>query len=134
MKASILACEGLAEIVERLEYGERGRIDRQISEYMEAHIAERLHVDTVARHFSISPSQLQRLCHQYFNMSAMELYTQKRINKSKVLLRSTENSINEIAGAVGFDELANFSAFFTKSTGMTPSGYRRKRRRSAEGN
>ena len=134
IKASLLMCEGLAEIIERLEYGEKGRIDRQITEYMETHISEKLHVDTIARHFSISPSQLQRLCHRYFGMSAMALYAQKRINKAKVLLRSTENSINEIAGAVGFDEVANFSAFFTKSTGMTPSGFRLKRKRSTEEN
>lgn len=124
IKASTLICEGLTEVLERLEYGEHGRIDSQITEYLETHIADRLHVETIARHFCMSPTQLQRICHRYFGMSVMALYSQKRLNKAKVLLMSTENSINEIAWAVGFEETANFSAFFTKNAGMTPSRYR----------
>lgn len=124
IKASTLICEGLTEVLERLEYGEHGRIDSRITEYLEAHIADRLRVETIARHFCMSPTQLQRICHRFFGMSVMELYSQKRLNKARVLLRSTESSIGEIAWAVGFEETANFSAFFTKKTNMTPSRYR----------
>lgn len=124
IKASTLICEGLTEVLERVEYGGYGRIDSRITEYLEEHIAERLRVEDIARHFCISPTQLQRICHRYFGMSVMALFSQKRLNKAKMLLWSTENSIAEIAWAVGFEETANFSTFFTKNVGETPSRYR----------
>jgi len=126
IEASVLMCEGLIEVLERMEYGNSTRIDRQISGYMEMHVSDKLQVEDMARHFNMSPSMLQRICHRYFDMSIMNLYNQKRLNKAIVLLHSTDNNINEIANVVGFEEVANFSAFFKKKMGETPSSYRKR--------
>lgn len=107
-------------VFERLAFAERaGRIETLLSNGSA--------IDVIKASTLICeglPTQLQRICHRFFGMSVMELYSQKRLNKARVLLRSTESSIGEIAWAVGFEETANFSAFFTKKTNMTPSRYR----------
>jgi YesN/AraC family two-component response regulator len=47
-----------------------------------------------------------------------------RIEESKHLLTSTDDSIVDICLAVGFEDQSYFSKVFKKYTGMTPKQYR----------
>jgi len=42
------------------------------------------------------------------------------------LLLNSSLQIQEIADAVGYEDVQHFSRFFKRSTGMTPKAYRRK--------
>ncbi|MEW6079867.1 MAG: AraC family transcriptional regulator [Thermodesulfobacteriota bacterium] len=55
-----------------------------------------------------------------------------RRKKACDLLQSTELSIEEIAGIVGYSDVANFYRAFKSWTGKTPLHYRRKKRTSKE--
>lgn len=48
-----------------------------------------------------------------------------RFNVARELLRDTDESIREIAGAVGFDDQANFSRFFHRVGGLSPRDFRK---------
>ena len=50
----------------------------------------------------------------------------KRIDKSKVKLDLTSDSVQDIAFQVGFNDPYYFSKVFKKTVGMTPSEYRKK--------
>lgn len=52
-------------------------------------------------------------------------YMNYRINRSKILLRSTNKSIAEIAEACGFSDTSNFISQFKKHTGIRPTHYRK---------
>lgn len=46
--------------------------------------------------------------------------------RALILLRSEELSIDQIAGRVGYTEVANFTRAFRRWTGMTPAAYRKQ--------
>ena len=48
-----------------------------------------------------------------------------RFNVARELIRDTSERISEIAGAVGFDDPANFSRFFRRIGGLSPRDFRK---------
>jgi YesN/AraC family two-component response regulator len=48
-----------------------------------------------------------------------------RVNWAKSLLKESDLSVGEVSTAIGVDDPSYFTRFFRKSTGMTPSEFRR---------
>ena len=58
-------------------------------------------------------------------MSFTNYLIQKRIEKSKELIRTTDMKVYEISYKVGYDTAAYFSTAFRKITGISPSDYKK---------
>ena len=58
------------------------------------------------------------------NMTFSQYLNKVRINESKRLLETTNDSIIDVSLSVGFNNHTHFSATFKKLTGMTPTSYR----------
>ena len=74
-----------------------------------------------------------RLFRKTFSRTPHQYLTQKRIEKAKALLASSELSITEVCFAVGFQSLGSFSTLFRRYVGLPPQVYRARlfeRRRS----
>ena len=80
-----------------------------------ADCAEQLHV---------SPRYLNRVLRRHTRYSAMRWIEVSRLNHAKRLLSDMSLSVGEVSAAVGIDDLAYFSRFFRKWTGLTPSQFR----------
>lgn len=50
----------------------------------------------------------------------------RRIERAKELLRRTDDSVTDIAMAVGFSSVGTFSTRFAELVGEPPSAYRRR--------
>ena len=61
-----------------------------------------------------------------YNMTTWDYINIKRIEDSLTLLKSTDLTILDIAIKCGFNSTANFNKIFKKTTGITPSEYRKK--------
>ena len=134
-KAAAMINASLLELLERLIYG-RGaqtRFDEALSSYLDAYLADNLKVTTIAEQFHMSVSQLERMTRTYFGMGVIALYNQKRLSRACVLLNNSWQSVSEIARLVGFNDAANFSNFFRKQIGLSPSFYRNRVLRKSEG-
>ena len=59
-------------------------------------------------------------------MTLKNYVNQKRIEKAKGLLLTTNLKINEIAIQVGYNHTQSFIAFFNQSVQCTPLEYRRR--------
>lgn len=93
--------------------------------YIVEHYHENIDADTVARHFSVSRSKLDRDFRIAHDSSPKEFITSCRINRAKYLLTTTDMSAASIAEAVGFATENYFYRFFKKHTGKTPSEYKK---------
>jgi transcriptional regulator GlxA family with amidase domain len=73
----------------------------------------------------MSPAHFSRTFRKVIGMSYQEYVNRKRIAKAKELLRTSPQSIAEIAAYVGFADNTGFGRIFKKVTGYTPSAYRK---------
>lgn len=94
-------------------------------EYIRAHYAEPITVDDMLRALPLSKYYFIRTFRRVMGTTPYSYLTVYHINHAKVLLRSTRQSIEQIAEDCGFRDASNFIAHFKKCIGQTPAAYRR---------
>jgi AraC-like DNA-binding protein len=80
--------------------------------------------DAVAGLAGMSSSHFSRMFRKVMGMSYQEYLNDRRITKAKNLLRTSDQSVTEIAAYLGFADTTGFGRIFKKLTGHTPSAYR----------
>src|SRR5437667_889290 len=83
-------------------------------------------LEAPARHVGMSLRNFVRRFKQATGDSPL-LYLQKlRVAAAKRLLESNHRTMQEISGAVGYQDVAFFRALFQRHTGFSPSAYRQR--------
>ena len=72
----------------------------------------------------MSASHLIRCFKKHLSCTPHEYLLQYRLRQSKRLLQATEDSIEEIADACGFNSASHFARAFKAVNGMTPTAFR----------
>jgi two-component system response regulator YesN len=83
-----------------------------------------IRLDPVAGEAGMSPSHFSRVFKKVMGLSYQEYLNNRRITKAKNLLRTSPQSVTEIAISLGFSDPTGFGRTFKKLTGQTPSAYR----------
>lgn len=91
---------------------------------MEAHVAEPLPLESLAKTAGISPRQLNRLFSEKLGRPTMRYYREVRLEKAQSLLRNSPLSLTEIALATGFANSSHFSRAYAAQFGQPPSAHR----------
>ena len=116
-----------------LEEGDRSSaIVKQFKLLLEKHyrdLAEgRANSQFKAKHYAqelnIHPSYLSAVIKSKTGKPVSQWITEKTLDQAKALLTHSNASIKEIGYQLGFSELAHFSNFFKKNTGLTPSAFK----------
>jgi len=102
----------------------------QIVDYVRTHYAERITLTDVARHVWLSPSYLSSVFSEEMGMSFTAYVQTVRIGKSKELLQATHMSVADIASETGFTDQSYFTKVFARSTGVSPTQFRRQQHTS----
>ena len=97
-------------VISVLRYLEENYRDGSLTE-----IADRLHYEL--------PS-LSRLIRQKTGRNYTELLQEKRLSQAAWLLRNTDKHVDEIANAVGYENLSYFHRLFAARYGLSPKKYR----------
>jgi AraC-like DNA-binding protein len=97
-------------VISVLRYLEENYQDGSLTE-----IAGRLHYEL--------PS-LSRLIRQKTGKNYTELLQEKRLSQAAWLLRNTDKNVDEIANAVGYENLSYFHRLFAARYGLSPKKYR----------
>ena len=79
-----------------------------------------------ANELFISPDHLNRTFKAKIGKTAKDYIQARIITEAKRLLFFTDATAKEIAYELGFNEPANFSAFFKKHTGVSPSSFKKE--------
>ncbi len=77
-----------------------------------------------AREAGMSPSHFSRIFKKVMDLSYQDYLNSRRITKAKNLLRTSAQSVTEIAVSLGFSDPTGFGRIFKKLTGHTPSAFR----------
>lgn len=85
----------------------------------------RITLEDIANAANISKSEALRCFQKGIQISPVNYLIEYRVSRAKDLLLSTNNTVTNIAVAVGFDSVSYFSRVFTKSVGLTPKAFRR---------
>jgi AraC-like DNA-binding protein len=78
----------------------------------------------LARELGMSKYHLSRRFKEEVGVTFRRYLLRTRLDRAKVLLSRTQDSITEVAHAVGFGDLPRFDKLFKRYTGLTPSAYR----------
>jgi transcriptional regulator GlxA family with amidase domain len=103
--------------------------DRAVA-WMEVHLAERFSASELAAILHVSYRTLHRRFHRVTGLAPLNYLQALRVERAKELLEQTPKGVAQIAGEVGYADLASFRRLFTRSTSDTPAQYRRRFRGS----
>ena len=98
---------------------------RAVTSYIEDHLAEPIPLGALARLARLSPHHFCRAFKQSFGMPPHRYHNSRRIERAKALLAKPLSSVTTVGFKLGFGETSSFSAAFRKTTGFTPTAYRR---------
>lgn len=102
-------------------------ISCQLTDYINAHLADRLTVAELCKTFYLSRSRLYYISNKAFNMGISEYIRKTRLEKAKELLLQTEKKVYQIADETGFDDPNYFIRIFKQYMGVTPYKYRKSK-------
>ena len=96
--------------------------------FFHENLAKNIQVEAYARQLHMSTCWFIRSFREYAGMPPGRYLTDIRIRKAKELLESTDYSIGEIGGIIGYENPLYFSRIFKKTAGVSPAEYRKAAR------
>ena len=100
-------------------------IVKAVNEYISTQFMKRITIDSLSDQFDIPTSTLKRCFKGVYGTTIHHYLKECRINAAKRLLQESDQSILEIANAVGYENGSKFTSAFKEATGITPSAYRK---------
>ncbi len=94
-------------------------------DYIHTNFSTNIVFEKLAKEFGISRTLLFENFKRYTGFTPANYLMQIRIKQAKLLLKTSNNSIEEIATQVGFNDAGHFSQIFKKEVGTTPLKYRK---------
>lgn len=77
-----------------------------------------------ADRLAVHVNHLNRVLKETMGKTTTELIASRITQEAKILLKQTDWNVSEIAGCLGFEEVAHFSNFFKKQTSLAPLSFR----------
>jgi AraC family transcriptional regulator len=101
---------------------------RRVVEHLEAHVAQRVDLATLAKLVGLSQSHFSRAFRVSTGVAPYQWQLDARIRLAQRLLLE-QASLEAVAQATGFADAVHFGRVFRQRTGATPASWRRNRRR-----
>lgn len=99
---------------------------RAVIDYIEEHLAKQISLIKLAELARLSLHHFCRAFKQSFGIPPHQYQVQRRMEVAKSLLANRTNSVTDIALSLGYAQPSSFSSSFRKTTGWTPTVYRRE--------
>ncbi len=92
--------------------------------FIEEHLDRDITLSELAALANLSVPHFAHAFKAAYNVAPYQYILRRRIERSKDLLCSSDDTVAAVAAAVGFSSQSRFSYVFGRETGMTPSVYR----------
>jgi transcriptional regulator GlxA family with amidase domain len=93
--------------------------------WLRAHFREAGVVARAVGHAKVPERTLKRRFRQATGLALIDYVQNLRIEEAKHLLESSDQAVDEIGAAVGYEDASFFRRLFKRRTGVTPGRYRR---------
>lgn len=108
------------------------RIATEAEQMMTNDLRERYTVEELSSRFGISASAFKKYFSAVYGKPVSQYMREKRMEKAKELLETTDESIGDIALASGYEHQGKFGSTFKDWFGVSPLEYRRLNRKTSE--
>lgn len=95
------------------------------AEYIQQNLAIKITIDDIAKRCGMSKSHFSRTFKKEQGITFQSFLIQQRMNKAVELLKNSDSHVTQIALAVGYCELSNFTSTFQRTIGIRPSSFRK---------
>ena len=109
------------------------RIFNQFTALVELHFRDRWTVERYAHALGLSRDRLGDVCRRIRGRSPKEILDRRTLREARLLLETSTNSAEQIAGRLGFQTGAQFNRFFHRLAGQPPGRARRAFGQDANG-
>ena len=99
-------------------------IRRQILTFIEGNYTEKISLYDIAQVAHMSEKYFSRFFKDNFGMTFVDYVNRVRLEKAASLLKSTDDSVTEVAMKVGYANISYFIRSFKKAFGMSPHKFR----------
>lgn len=96
--------------------------------WIATHSHEDIDLDRAAGEVALSPFHFLRLFSRVLGVTPHQYLVRSRLRQAAWLLADSEQSVTDVALAVGFADLSNFVRTFHRAAGMSPRGFRQAAR------
>lgn len=101
------------------------RLCTQVRRHMDSHYKENITLDTLSELTHVSKYYLVHAFTKEYGISPITYLTSRRIDEAKQLLKNDDYTLAIISRMLGFSSPSYFSQIFKKSTGLSPTEYRK---------
>ncbi|MFD1676510.1 helix-turn-helix transcriptional regulator [Alicyclobacillus fodiniaquatilis] len=101
-------------------------VAEKAARYLRQHYTEKINYKALGEALRFHPNHVARCMIRVFGCTPLQYVNRIRIEQAKLLLISTDWSIERIAECCGFGQMAYFSRLFKKTEGMQPNQLRKK--------
>jgi transcriptional regulator GlxA family with amidase domain len=97
------------------------RVLQRICEQFEAHMEEKISVDTLATLAGLSAPHFTRAFSHSAGLPPHTYVLRRRLERAELMVRNTQSPLSEIAAAMGFADQSHLTRHFHCLTGVAPS-------------
>jgi AraC family transcriptional regulator len=120
----LLQSQGVSRNQAGLKGGLSVATRRRLRDYIDMHLAGPITLGTLAEVANLSEFHLARMFKTSFGMPPHAWIAQQRIERARLLLRTTTLPLAQIAARCGYANASHFSHRFRESLGVAPAVYR----------
>ncbi len=99
---------------------------REIHDQLTRHMEQRITIEELSKKYLINPTTLKTAFKSIYGTSIAAHIKEHRMEQAAKILKETDESIAEIARAVGYDSQSKFTAAFKAYFKVLPKEYRKK--------
>ncbi|MDF1825189.1 MAG: helix-turn-helix domain-containing protein [Verrucomicrobiales bacterium] len=117
----------VSELLNRLlieENNAEPEVVMKAKRYVNAHLEDKISLESVARHVGVSPYYFCKIFKQSAGMTLTEFVNRRRIEWAKRRLLNPQERVTEVAFDVGFQSISQFNRSFLKYVGQSPTRFR----------
>lgn len=98
----------------------------EISSYINANLDKRITLQSLSEKYEISVSYIKNIFNAVYGVSVSRYIRNQRIAQAATLLESTDRTVLDISGQLGYENSSKFAAAFRSVMGVSPAQYRKR--------